>query len=116
MRSSPLQTDCWRLSRAGQPLSSNQAARYATKKSSKRQMSTRSRWFLQASGTSDTKSPYLQRQGRHLLMGLFSLFSADIAVDLGTANTVIWMKGKGIVLNEPSIVAFDRNTKKIIAI
>ena len=49
-------------------------------------------------------------------MGLFSLFSADIAVDLGTANTVIWMKGKGIVLNEPSIVAFDRNTKKIIAI
>jgi len=49
-------------------------------------------------------------------MSLFSLFSADIAVDLGTANTVIWMKGKGIVLNEPSIVAFDRNTKKIIAI
>ena len=44
-------------------------------------------------------------------MSLFSLFSADIAVDLGTANTVIWMKGKGIVLNEPSIVAFDRNTK-----
>lgn len=49
-------------------------------------------------------------------MGLLSLFSADIAVDLGTANTVIWMRGKGIVLNEPSIVAFDRNTKKIIAI
>ena len=49
-------------------------------------------------------------------MSLFSLFSADIAVDLGTANTVIWMKGKGIVLNEPSIVAFYRNTKKIIAI
>ncbi len=49
-------------------------------------------------------------------MGLFSLFSADLAVDLGTANTVIWMKGKGIVLNEPSIVAFDRNTKKIITI
>ena len=49
-------------------------------------------------------------------MSLFSLFSADIAIDLGTANTVIWMKGKGIVLNEPSIVAFDRNTKKIIAI
>ncbi|MEK6755289.1 MAG: rod shape-determining protein [Bacteroidota bacterium] len=49
-------------------------------------------------------------------MGLLSLFSADIAVDLGTANTVIWMRGKGIVLNEPSIVAFDRNTKKITAI
>jgi rod shape-determining protein MreB len=49
-------------------------------------------------------------------MSIFSLFSADIAIDLGTANTVIWMKGKGIVLNEPSIVAFDRNTKKIIAL
>src|SRR4030065_2786959 len=51
-----------------------------------------------------------------MLMGLFSLFSADLAIDLGTANTVIWMKTKGIILNEPSIVAFDRNTKKIIAI
>jgi rod shape-determining protein MreB len=49
-------------------------------------------------------------------MGLFSLFSADLAIDLGTANTKIWMKGKGIVLHEPSTVAFDRNTKKIVAI
>ncbi len=49
-------------------------------------------------------------------MGILNLFSSDIAIDLGTANTVIWMKGKGIVLNEPSIVAFDRNTKKIITI
>jgi rod shape-determining protein MreB len=49
-------------------------------------------------------------------MGILNLFSSDIAIDLGTANTVIWMKGKGIVLNEPSIVAFDRNTKKIVAI
>jgi rod shape-determining protein MreB and related proteins len=49
-------------------------------------------------------------------MGLFSLFSADIAVDLGTANTLMYMEGKAIVLNEPSIVAFDRNTKKIVAI
>lgn len=44
------------------------------------------------------------------------LFSNDVAIDLGTANTLIWMKGKGIVLNEPSIVAFDRTTKHIIAI
>jgi len=49
-------------------------------------------------------------------MGFLSFFSADLAIDLGTANTLIFMKGKGIVLNEPSIVAFDRNTKKIIAI
>lgn len=49
-------------------------------------------------------------------MGLFSLFSADLAIDLGTANTKIWMRGKGLVLHEPSTVAFDRNTKKIVAI
>lgn len=49
-------------------------------------------------------------------MAFGRLFSNDVAIDLGTANTLIWMKGKGIVLNEPSIVAFDRNTKNIIAI
>src|SRR5258706_3430591 len=49
-------------------------------------------------------------------MSLLSLFSADLAIDLGTANTLIHMKGKGIVLNEPSIVAFDRNRKKIVGI
>jgi len=49
-------------------------------------------------------------------MGFFDLLSSDIAMDLGTANTLIYVKGKGIVLNEPSIVAFDKNTKKIIAL
>jgi rod shape-determining protein MreB len=49
-------------------------------------------------------------------MALFNLFSNDVAIDLGTANTLIWMKGKGIVLNEPTIVAYDRSTKHIIAI
>lgn len=49
-------------------------------------------------------------------MGIFDFFGADIAIDLGTANTLIYVKGKGIVLNEPSIVAFDKNTKKIIAL
>ena len=49
-------------------------------------------------------------------MPLFGMFSNDIAIDLGTANTLIYMKGKGIVLNEPSIVSFDVNTRKIIAI
>src|SRR5215203_3659745 len=43
-----------------------------------------------------------------------SLFPANaIAVDLGTANTLIYVKGQGIVLNEPSVVALDRETKKI---
>ncbi len=47
---------------------------------------------------------------------MLNLFSADIAIDLGTANTLIYMKGKGLVLNEPSIVAYDTTTKKLIAI
>ena len=47
-------------------------------------------------------------------MGIWNLFTTDVAIDLGTANTLIYIKGRGIVLNEPSIVAFDRNTKKII--
>ncbi|HEY6172016.1 MAG TPA: rod shape-determining protein MreB, partial [Candidatus Kapabacteria bacterium] len=47
---------------------------------------------------------------------MLNLFSADIAIDLGTANTLIYMKGKGIVLNEPSIVAYDTTTKKLIAV
>lgn len=49
-------------------------------------------------------------------MKLFNVFSNDAAIDLGTANTLIWMRGKGIVLNEPSIVAYDRSSKHIIAI
>ncbi len=49
-------------------------------------------------------------------MGFLNIFSTDIAIDLGTANTLVYLKGKNIVLNEPSIVAFERSTKKIIAI
>lgn len=46
----------------------------------------------------------------------FSLFSHDIGIDLGTANTLVWVKGKGVVIREPSVVAQHRKTKKIIAI
>lgn len=49
-------------------------------------------------------------------MSIFDFFASDIAIDLGTANTLIYIKGKGIVLNEPSIVAFDKNSKRIIAL
>ena len=49
-------------------------------------------------------------------MPLFGLLSNDIAIDLGTANTLIYMRGKGIVLDEPSIVTYDVNSRKIIAI
>src|SRR3989441_5999551 len=47
---------------------------------------------------------------------LFSLFSSDLAIDLGTANTLVYAKGRGIVVNEPSIVAIDRTTKKPLAV
>ena len=36
---------------------------------------------------------------------LFSLFSKDMAIDLGTANTLVYVRGEGVVLNEPSVVA-----------
>ena len=46
----------------------------------------------------------------------FSLFSYDIGIDLGTANTLVFVKDKGIVIREPSIVARHKKSKKIIAI
>lgn len=44
------------------------------------------------------------------------MFAKDIGIDLGTANILIYIKGQGIVLNEPSIVAIDSDTKKILAV
>ena len=44
------------------------------------------------------------------------MFARDIGIDLGTANVLIHVKGKGIVLNEPSVVALDRNTGKVLAV
>jgi len=43
-------------------------------------------------------------------------FSKDLGIDLGTCNTLIYIKGRGIVLNEPSVVAVERGTKKIVAV
>ncbi len=40
-----------------------------------------------------------------MLNSLLAMFSADMAIDLGTANTLVFVKGRGIVLNEPSVVA-----------
>ncbi len=47
---------------------------------------------------------------------ILGLFSYDIGIDLGTANTLVMVKGKDIVINEPSVVAIDKQTKKIHAI
>ncbi len=50
------------------------------------------------------------------LRSLFSLFSSDLAIDLGTANTLVFAKGKGIVVNEPSIVAINKNNGEVEAV
>jgi rod shape-determining protein MreB len=47
---------------------------------------------------------------------LLSLFSNDLAIDLGTANTLVYAKGKGIVVREPSIVAVNQKTGKVEAV
>ncbi len=47
---------------------------------------------------------------------LFSLFSSDLAIDLGTANTCVYARGKGIVMNEPSIVAINKVTGRTEAV
>ncbi len=47
---------------------------------------------------------------------LFKRFSQDLGIDLGTANTLVYVKGKGIVINEPSVVAVNQRTKQILAI
>jgi len=47
---------------------------------------------------------------------LFSLFSNDMGIDLGTANTLVYVKNQGIVLREPSVVAIDRESRRVLAI
>ncbi len=48
-------------------------------------------------------------------MKLFNFGSKDIGIDLGTANILVTLKGKGIILVEPSVVAIDRKTRNIVA-
>ena len=54
-----------------------------------------------------------------ILNSILGWFSNDLAVDLGTANTLVYVKGKGIVANEPSVVAVQEDTrgaKRILAV
>ena len=46
----------------------------------------------------------------------FNLFSGDIAIDLGTANTLVYIRNKGIVVREPSIVAINKKTNRVEAV
>ena len=49
------------------------------------------------------------------IINFFALGSKDIGIDLGTANILVTLKGKGIVLKEPSVVAIDKKTGNILA-
>ena len=51
-----------------------------------------------------------------LLNRLFGLMSHDLAVDLGTANTLIYVRGKGVLLKEPSVVAIHKDTQQVLAV
>ena len=53
---------------------------------------------------------------RKSLSSIINWISGDIAIDLGTANTLIWLKGKGVVINEPSIVAMTIHDDSIVAV
>jgi rod shape-determining protein MreB len=53
---------------------------------------------------------------RSPLSALFGLFSKDLGIDLGTANTLVFVRGKGVVISEPSVVAIDKRTQKVLAI
>lgn len=46
----------------------------------------------------------------------FKLFSRDVGIDLGTANTLVYVKGRGIIINEPSIVAINKKTDQVLSI
>src|SRR5699024_10075271 len=49
-------------------------------------------------------------------MGIFSWSSKDIGIDLGTANTLVYIKEEGIILNEPSVVAINKDTREVLAV
>ncbi|HUD08533.1 MAG TPA: rod shape-determining protein, partial [Candidatus Saccharimonadales bacterium] len=47
---------------------------------------------------------------------IFGRFSKNVGIDLGTANTLVYVEGRGIVINEPSVVAVNQKTGQILAI
>ncbi|MGB9642688.1 MAG: rod shape-determining protein, partial [Candidatus Ratteibacteria bacterium] len=50
------------------------------------------------------------------MISISRLLSNDLGIDLGTANTAVYVRGKGVVLMEPSIVAINRDTKEVLAV
>jgi len=58
----------------------------------------------------------LKKLSKKLTGNIFGNFSKDIGIDLGTANTLVYVKGRGIVINEPSVVAINKKTGQVLAI
>ncbi len=54
--------------------------------------------------------------GKRMNIGTVFGFSSELAIDLGTASTLVFARGRGIVVNEPSVVALDSNTKRVLAV
>ncbi|MGH2678537.1 MAG: rod shape-determining protein, partial [Actinomycetota bacterium] len=62
-------------------------------------------------------SPQVNNNDRHERSeGLTGLLGRDMAVDLGTANTLVYVRGRGVVLNEPSVVAINQETKQVLSV
>ena len=61
-------------------------------------------------------SEFLERMLFSLMDMLFGQYAGDLAIDLGTANTLVSVRGKGIVIREPSVVAIDKNDDRILAV
>jgi rod shape-determining protein MreB len=55
-------------------------------------------------------------RGNEMIGRMLDFLSKDMAMDLGTANTLVYVRGKGVILDEPSMVAIDKETNKVIAV
>lgn len=67
-------------------------------------------------GGMNTASAKLRKVSQKISGAIFGRLSKDIGIDLGTANTLVYVKGRGIMINEPSVVAMNRRTGQILAI
>src|SRR5918999_2004615 len=64
----------------------------------------------------DMTSPQINDRNHERAEGLTGLLGRDMAVDLGTANTLVYVRGRGVVLNEPSVVAINTENKQVLAV
>ncbi|MFH1354772.1 MAG: rod shape-determining protein, partial [Candidatus Omnitrophota bacterium] len=58
----------------------------------------------------------LQKIAKKAINYILGLFSNDMGIDLGTATTLVYVKGEGVVLCEPSVVAIERGTSHVLAV